>query len=68
MPARFEEYRRLAAPWMVKLKAKVLVRGGALASTSGGRSPKRLVVLEFESMEQARKWYDSPEYREARHA
>ena len=24
--------------------------------------PKRLVVLEFESMERAKAWYDSPEY------
>jgi uncharacterized protein (DUF1330 family) len=31
----------------------------------GGWSPKRVVVLEFASMEQARKWYDSPEYAPA---
>ena len=28
----------------------------------GSWDPKRLVVLEFESMEQAKAWYDSPEY------
>jgi uncharacterized protein (DUF1330 family) len=31
----------------------------------GGWSPKRVVILEFASMEQARKWYDSPEYAPA---
>ena len=28
----------------------------------GGWTPKRIVVLEFPSMAQAQKWYDSPEY------
>ena len=28
----------------------------------GGWDPERLVVLEFESMERLREWYDSPEY------
>jgi uncharacterized protein (DUF1330 family) len=28
----------------------------------GGWDPQRLVVLEFESMERLREWYDSPEY------
>jgi uncharacterized protein (DUF1330 family) len=31
----------------------------------GGWQPKRLVVLEFASMDQARKWYHSPEYAPA---
>lgn len=34
----------------------------------GGWNPKRLVVLEFESIEKDREWYESPEYREARQA
>ena len=28
----------------------------------GSWTPKRLVVLEFESMERAKAWYNSPEY------
>ena len=32
----------------------------------GGWEPERLVVLEFPSLEQARKWYASPEYAPAR--
>jgi uncharacterized protein (DUF1330 family) len=28
----------------------------------GEWNPQRLVVLEFESMERFREWYDSPEY------
>ncbi len=28
----------------------------------GDWEPQRLVILEFESMERLREWYDSPEY------
>ena len=32
----------------------------------GDWRPKRIVVLEFEDLEAVKRWYDSPEYREAR--
>jgi uncharacterized protein (DUF1330 family) len=38
------------------------VRGGKTETLEGTWSPKRLVVLEFDSVEQARKWWGSPEY------
>ena len=28
--------------------------------------PQRLVLLEFEDLDAAQRWYDSPEYRDAR--
>ena len=37
-------------------------RGGQVEPREGGWTPKRIVVLEFPSMAQARTWYDSPEY------
>jgi len=42
------------------------VRGGAVETKEGSWQPKRLVVLEFASMDQARRWYQSPEYAPAR--
>ena len=39
-----------------------MVRGGTVETKEGGWSPARIVVLEFPSMDQARKWYHSPEY------
>ena len=41
-----------------------IVRGGAHQTVEGDSKPNRLVILEFPSMEQARRWYDSEEYRE----
>jgi len=32
----------------------------------GEWTPKRFVILEFDSMQQAKAWWGSPEYREAK--
>ena len=44
---------------------RFLVRGGELSVLEGDWTPKRLVVLEFEDLEAAKRWYDSPSYQEA---
>jgi uncharacterized protein (DUF1330 family) len=63
--ATYEEYRKLVPATVAKYGGKYLVRGGAVERKEGGWEPKRLVVLEFASMDQARKWYHSPEYAPA---
>lgn len=63
--AAYEEYRKLVPATIAKYGGKFLVRGGAIESKEGGWQPKRLVVLEFPSLEDARKWYASPEYAPA---
>ena len=45
---------------------RFLVRGGELAVLEGDWQPSRLVVVEFESLEAAKRWYSSPEYQEAK--
>ena len=45
-----------------KYGGKFLVRGGKSESLEGGWSPKRLVVLEFPSLDQARTFYRSSDY------
>lgn len=61
-PAVYEEYRKQVLPVVTKYGGKFLVRGGNVKSKEGGWAPKRLVVLEFPSMAQAEKWYQSAEY------
>jgi uncharacterized protein (DUF1330 family) len=63
--ALFEEYRKLVPGTIAQYGGKYLVRGGASDSKEGGWEPKRVVVLEFPSADQARKWYHSPEYAPA---
>lgn len=64
-PVRYAEYKELASPTVAQYGGKYIVRGGKAENLEGDWSPARIVVLEFESVEQARKWLDSPEYRPA---
>ena len=43
-----------------------MARGGELEVLEGDWQPPRLVVLEFDDLEAARRWYRSPEYEEAK--
>jgi uncharacterized protein (DUF1330 family) len=61
--AAFEEYRRQVPATIAKHGGRYLVRGGRVERLEGAWNPTRLVVLEFPSMEQARRWYDSEDYR-----
>ena len=61
--AAFEEYRRQVPATIAKHGGRYLVRGGRVERVEGTWNPTRLVVLEFPSLEQARRWYDSEDYR-----
>jgi uncharacterized protein (DUF1330 family) len=61
-PAAYEDYRKQVPAVVTKYGGKFVVRGGRIESMEGGWSPKRIVVLEFPSMEQAQKWYRSDDY------
>ena len=61
-PSAYEEYRKLVPPLVAKYGGKYLVRGGDLESMEGGWTPKRLAVLEFESVERAKQFYYSEDY------
>ncbi|MEO8202407.1 MAG: DUF1330 domain-containing protein [Betaproteobacteria bacterium] len=61
----YEEYRKLTPGAVAAYGGKFIVRGGTVDSKEGGWKPNRLVVVEFPSMEKARKFYDSPEYAPA---
>jgi uncharacterized protein (DUF1330 family) len=62
--ARFDEYRKRVPATVEKYGGKFLVRGGKFEKLEGTWEPTRLVLLEFPSMDQAKRWYDSEEYRE----
>ena len=62
-PGPYEDYRNQVPPLVAKYGGKYLVRGGSFEILEGDWSPKRLVVLEFPSIETAKEFYDSDEYR-----
>lgn len=65
-PVRYEDYKRLVPPTIARFGGKFIVRGGTVEVLEGEWRPNRLVLLEFPSAEQARAWWQSAEYAEAR--
>ena len=43
-----------------------VVRGGPVVTLEGAEEKRRVVVLEFPTVAQARTFFDSPEYRHAK--
>ena len=65
----YEGYKTLAAAAIAQYGGRYVVRGGAIEELEGKwTGAPRVVIVEFESVGQARKFYDSPEYRAAREA
>ncbi|MCY4602559.1 MAG: DUF1330 domain-containing protein [Acidobacteria bacterium] len=61
------ESLRKQVPAAVKAHGgRYLVRGGAAEVVRGDWTPHRLVVLEFDSVEQAREWQNAPDYADLR--
>ncbi|MBU1235288.1 MAG: DUF1330 domain-containing protein [Gammaproteobacteria bacterium] len=67
-PERMIEYRRLSSIAVEQHGGRFLVRGAPYEVLEGGWLPQRLVVIEFDSREKAKAFYDSPEYVAARKA
>jgi uncharacterized protein (DUF1330 family) len=65
-PIPYEDYKRLASASIAAHGGRYLVRGGATEVMDGTWAPRRLVVLEFDSVEKARAWRNSSEYAEAK--
>ncbi len=65
-PERYQQYMAVSPAAIAAGGGRFLVRGGELAVLEGDWSPSRLVMLEFEDLEAAKRWYDSAIYQEAR--
>ena len=59
-PAAFEKYPPAVGPTLAKYGGKLLVADQGVQTIEGSPQPV-IVVVEFESVEAARRWYDSPE-------
>lgn len=65
-PAGYDEYKKMVPASLAAYGGKFAVRGGACETLEGTWHPKRVVVLEFPSVAQARRWWASEEYRDAK--
>jgi uncharacterized protein (DUF1330 family) len=64
-PEKYAEYVKDASEAIRKYGGRPLVRGGPYEELEGEGRPRN-VVIEFESLEQAKRYYRSPEYQAAK--
>ena len=61
-PEGYKAYTTLVPATIEKYGGRFLARGGAAHVFEGDWPQRRRVIIEFPTVEAARKWYDSPEY------
>lgn len=64
-PERYDEYKKMASEAIEQYGGRYLARGGEAATLEGDAELNRIVILEFDSFDQAKKWHASGEYHQA---
>jgi uncharacterized protein (DUF1330 family) len=65
-PTRYEDYKRMSPISIEKFGGRFIARGGKTESLEGTWQPKRIVLIEFPSVERAREWWASADYAPAK--
>lgn len=65
-PPKVAEYQKHVAATVERYGGRYAVLGGKVDPVEGDWQPVFPVIVEFASLEQAHRWYDSPEYRPLR--
>lgn len=65
-PGPYEEYRARTPAALAKYGGRFVVRGGETLTLEGPEETRRIVVIEFPSLERAREFYHSDEYQSAK--
>lgn len=61
-PEGYKEYTTQVPATIAKYGGRFLVRGGAATALEGDWPQRRRVLIEFPSVDAAKRWYGSPEY------
>lgn len=65
-PVGYENYKKLAQASIPVYGGRYLARGAPVEVLEGAWTPRRLVILEFPTIERARAWWASAEYAEGK--
>lgn len=65
-PVQYEKYKAKTPESIAAFGGRFIVRGGEIDVLEGEAPLGRTVVVEFPSMQQARAWYSSDQYTEAK--
>ena len=63
-PDAYQAYRQATPGVIAKFGGRFIIRGGEPEVLEGNWQVQRLVVIAFDSVEAARRFYHSPEYQE----
>jgi uncharacterized protein (DUF1330 family) len=63
---KYQQYMKATPATILKYDGKIIVRGGENTTLEGEPINERVVVIEFPSLEMAKRWYNSIEYQNAK--
>jgi uncharacterized protein (DUF1330 family) len=59
---RYREYTKATPEVIARYGGKFIIRGGEIVTLEGEPDRRRLVVIEFPTLERAQEFFHSPEY------
>jgi len=62
-PAGYKEYTTTVPATIAKYGGRFLVRGGTAEVLEGDWPERRRVIIEFPSLDAAKRWWNSPDYQ-----
>ena len=65
-PEKYQDYKAMAQETVAQHGGHYLVRGGKMEVLEGGWRPTRLVIVQFDTYEDALKWWNSEAYAPAK--
>src|ERR1700761_988448 len=65
-PERYEQYKAATPATIAAADGRFLVRGGQITVLEGDWQPSHPVLLEFEDLAAAERWYESDAYQAAK--
>ena len=65
-PAAYERYKAASPPTIAAAGGRYVARGGDIATLEGVHDGRRVVILEFPTVQAAKDWYSGDAYKAAR--
>ena len=63
---RYKKYLESTPATIAKYEGRFIARGAETMTLEGPEEKRRVVILEFPTLEKARQWYNSDEYQAAK--
>ena len=64
-PDKLKDYQQIAPAIIEQYQGRFLARGGEVTSLEGPEENRRIVMIEFPTLDQAKRFYHSEEYAKA---